>query len=136
MWKSEPIPMIQGGRQLASIDMAMCYAYSKNGRHVSSIELNGDVLCSVVSVYGIGINGSSNKLGSFDMITNSSYLSDDYASCLCRGLKIKEYPFICWTIDDSISDTCEILSDGVMIMESREYSDNPSENNTHNNFII
>ena len=95
MFKSQPIEMIDQGKQISAIKLVACYIYKDNGAHT-----NGSNSMSI-KIHGIDKTGSSTVIAECPLETKAGYVGGDYAAQISTSIKVVDYPFICWSYDSS-----------------------------------
>ena len=129
MYRSRPIPMIQGNNQLSIIKLAVCYQYSELGA-----KTNGSGALRL-KVYGINKSGNDNLIAICPLETKTGYPADGFASSVITGIPVIDYNAIYFTYDVyEVGFTApkfkRIIKQPIMFVEARELSDILDTNST------
>lgn len=102
MFRSELIPTIQSGKQLAAVKMAIAYNYSNIGPHTSA----GSTTTKAVKVlfYGLRV-GIKTLIGTAYLENTSGAAALEPCSCIIMGIPCLGFPYIQWEIDLNTSTT-------------------------------
>lgn len=132
MFKSNPIPMIQGANQITAIKLVACYQYKNSGTHytgtISSYRTAGVDPVVVydslkVRIYGIDKRGDTNLIATCPLNTTSDYSANEYASSTIVGIQTHDYNFICYTYDVFEAIDFDKMLSLSIIADTREIAD-------------
>ena len=122
MYKSQPIPMIDQGKQISAIRLATCCVYKTAGLHTSLG--TGTAKALSIKIHGIDKTGSSSVIAECPLEANAGYAAGDYLAQISTSIKVKDYPYICWSYDASqATDFVRLTSAPTMIVEIKEIQD-------------
>jgi hypothetical protein len=96
MFRSQPIPMVQGDNQLVLAKLAVCYIYTTTDAHLNVKGTDSQALR--LKVYGIDNTGET-LLAVLPLETTGDYTANEYAACVFTGIKVEDYNAIYFTYD-------------------------------------
>lgn len=98
MFRSQPVPMVQGGNQLSVVKLAICYMY-KNTRVYIDGGISGTTQALRLKIYGIDKTGNGNLIAICPLETKTGYSGYQYAASVITGIPVEHYNSIYFTYD-------------------------------------
>jgi len=131
MFRSQPISMMQGGQQLSTIKLAVCYIYTAGGIHdLNSVTYSQSLR---LKIYGIDKTGKT-LLAICPLTTITGYGANEYAASVITGIKVEEYNSIFFEydikeVDYEVSDFNKIVGSPIMFVDVKVLPDVMQANN-------